>query len=75
MAQQVIETMTTVDKEGMPPNLYQLTKGPLYGVAPMGLAYGVTNQILSLLPNISKDYFEGDLPPNIFANTEILRIF
>ena len=75
MAQQVIATMTTVDKEGMPPNLYELTKGPLYGVAPMGLAYGVTNQILSLLPNISKDYFEGGLPPNIFANTEILRIF
>jgi len=75
MAQQVIATMTTVDREGMPPNLYELTKGPLYGVAPMGLAYGVTNQILSLLPNISKDYFEGGLPPNIFANTEILRIF
>lgn len=75
MAQQVIATMTTVDKEGMPPNLYELTKGPLYGVAPMGLAYGVTNQILSLLPNISKDYFDGGLPPNIFANTEILRIF
>lgn len=75
MAQQVIATMTTVDKEGMPPNLYELTKGPLYGVAPMGLAYGVTNQILSLLPNISKDYFDGGLPPNVFANTEILRIF
>jgi hypothetical protein len=75
MAQQVIATMTTVDKDGMPPNLYELTKGPLYGVAPMGLAYGVTNQILSLLPNISKDYFEGGLPPNIFPNTEILRIF
>jgi Trypsin-like peptidase domain len=75
MAQQVIATMTTIDKEGMPPNLYELTKGPLYGVAPMGLAYGVTNQILSLLPNISKNYFEGGLPPNIFANTEILRIF
>lgn len=75
MAQQVIATMTTVDKEGMPPNLYELTKGPLYGVAPMGLAYGVTNQILSLLPNISKDYFDGGLTPNIFANTEILRIF
>ena len=75
MAQQVIATMTTVDKEGMPPNLYELTKGPLYGIAPMGLAYGVTNQILSLLPNISKDYFDGSLPPNIFANTEISRIF
>ena len=75
MAQQVIATMTTVDKEGMPPNLYELTKGPLYGVAPMGLAYGVTNQILSLLPNISKEYFDGGLLPNIFANTEILRIF
>lgn len=74
MAQHVIATMTTVDKEGMPQNLYELTKGPLYGVAPMGLAYGVTNQILSLLPNISKDYCE-DLPRNVFANTEILRIF
>ena len=74
MAQNVIATMTTVDKEGMPSNLYELTKGPLYGVAPIGLAYGVTNQILSLLPNIS-DYFEGGLPPDIFANTEIVRIF
>ena len=75
MAQHVIATMTTVDKEGMPQNLYELTKGPLYGVAPMGLAYGVTNQILSsLLPNIS-DYFEGGLPPDIFANAEIVRIF
>jgi hypothetical protein len=74
MAQQVIATMTTVEKEGMPPNLYELTKGPLYGVAPMGLAYGVTNHILSLLPNIL-DYFEGGLPPDIFANTESLRIF
>ena len=75
MAQHVIATMTTVDKEGMPQNLYELTKGPLYGVAPMGLAYGVTNQILSsLLPNIS-DYFEGSLPPDIFANAEIVRIF
>ena len=38
MAQQVISTMTTVYKEGMPSNLYKLTKGPLYGVAPLGLA-------------------------------------
>ena len=75
MAQHVIATMTIVDKEGMPQNLYELTKGPLYGVAPLGLAYGVTNQILSLLPNNSKDYFEGSVPPNIFDNTEILRIF
>lgn len=75
MAQHVIATMTTVDKEGMPSNLYELTKGPLYGVAPIGLAYGVTSQILSLLPNNSKNYFEGGLPPDIFANTEILRIF
>lgn len=74
MAQHVIATMTTVDKEGMPQNLYELTKGPLYGVAPMGLAYGVTNQILSLLRNIS-DYFQGGLPSDIFANTEIVRIF
>ena len=74
MAQHVIATVTTVEKEGMPHNLYELTKGPLYGVAPMGLAYGVTNQILSLVPNIS-DYFEGGLPPDIFANTEIVRIF
>ena len=37
MAQQVISTMTTVYKEGMPSNLYKLTKGPLYGVAPLGL--------------------------------------
>jgi hypothetical protein len=75
MAQHVIATMTTVQKEGMPQNLYELTKGPLYGVAPMGLAYGVTNQILSsLLPNIS-NYFEGGLPLDIFANAEIVRIF
>ena len=40
-----------------------------------GLAYGVTNEILSLLPNSSKDYFDGGLPPNIFANAEILPIF
>jgi len=59
----------------MPQNLYELTKGPLYGVAPLGLAYGVTNQILSLLQNNSNDYFEGGLLPNIFDNTEILRIF
>jgi len=74
MAQNVIATMTTVDKEGMPSNLYELTKGPLYGVAPMGLAYGVTSQILSLLPNNSKNYFEGGLS-DIFANAEPLRIF
>lgn len=30
MAQDVIATMTTVDKYGMPPSLYELTKGPLY---------------------------------------------
>jgi len=58
----------------MPSNLYELTKGPLYGVAPIGLAYWVTSQILSLLPNNSKNYFEGGLP-DIFANAEPLRIF
>jgi hypothetical protein len=62
MAQQVIATMTTVDKEGMPSNLYELTIGPSYGIAPTGLAYGVTNQILSPLLNISKNYFEKGLP-------------
>ena len=46
MAQQVIATMTTVGKDGMPSNLYELTKGPLYGIAPIGLAYGVTNQMV-----------------------------
>ncbi len=76
MAQEVIATMTTVDKYGMPPNLYEFTKGPLYGVAPIGLAYGVTNQILSLLPNISKNYFERGLPPDVlFQNTGVLELF
>ena len=76
MAQQVIATMTTVDKEGMPSNLYELTKGPLYGIAPIGLAFGVTNQILSPLPNISKDYFEKGLHPNfLFENTGVIGLF
>jgi len=76
MAQQVIATMTTVDKEGMPSNLYELTKGPLYGIAPIGLAFGVTNQILSPLPNISKNYFENGLPPDfLFENTGVKGLF
>lgn len=76
MAQQVIATMTTVDKEGMPSNLYELTKGPLYGIAPIGLAFGVTNQILSPLPNISKNYFENGLPPDfLFENTGVIGLF
>lgn len=76
MVQQVISTMTTVYKEGMPTNLYKLTKGPLYGVAPLGLAYGVSNQILSLLPNISKNYFERGHPPDlIFEDSPIVIIF
>ncbi len=76
MAQQVISTMTTVYKEGMPTNLYKLTKGPLYGVAPLGLAYGVSNIILSLLPNISKNYFERGHPPDLlFEETQIVIIF
>ena len=76
MAQQVISTMTTVYKEGMPTNLYKLTKGPLYGVAPLGLAYGVSNLILSLLPNISKNYFERGHPPDlIFEDSQIVIIF
>ena len=76
MAQQVISTMTTVYKEGMPTNLYKLTKGPLYGVAPLGLAYGVSNMILSLLPNISKNYFESGHPPDLlFEDTQIVIIF
>jgi hypothetical protein len=76
MAQQVIATMTTVGKDGMPSNLYELTKGPLYGIAPIGLAYGVTNQILSPLPNISKNYFEkGHQPDYLFENTGIIELF
>ena len=76
MAQQVIATMTTVDKEGMPSNLYELTKGPLYGIAPIGLAFGVTNQILSPLPNISKNYFEKGLHPDfLFENTGVIGLF
>jgi len=76
MAQQVISTMTTVYKEGMPTNLYKLTKGPLYGVAPLGLAYGASNMILSLLPNISKNYFERGHPPDLlFEDTQIVIIF
>jgi len=76
MAQQVIATITTVDKEGMPSNLFELTKGPLYGIAPIGLAYGVTNQILSPLPNICKDYFEKGLPPDfLFDNTGPIELF
>ena len=76
MAQQVIATMTTVEKEGMPSNLFELTKGPLYGIAPIGLAYGVTNQILSPLPNISKNYFDKGLPPDfLFENTGIIELF
>jgi hypothetical protein len=76
MAQQVIATMTTVDKEGMPSNLYELTKGPLYGIAPIGLAFGITNQILSPLPNISKNYFEKGLPPDfLFENTGVIGLF
>lgn len=76
MAQQVISTMTTVYKEGMPTNLYKLTKGPLYGVAQLGLAYGVSNMVLSLLPNISKNYFERGHPPDlIFEDSQIVIIF
>ena len=76
MAQDVIATMTTIDEYGMPPNLYELTKGPLYGIAPIGLAYGASNQILSLLPNIAKNYFEKNLPPGLlFQTNEILELF
>ncbi|MGH9985994.1 MAG: trypsin-like peptidase domain-containing protein, partial [Nitrososphaeraceae archaeon] len=76
MAQQVISTMTTVYKEGMPSDLYKLTKGPLYGVAPLGLAYGVSNMVLSLLPNVSKNYFErGHSPDFLFEDTQIVVIF
>jgi hypothetical protein len=75
MAQDVIATMTTVDKYGMPPSLYELTKGPLYGVAPIGLTYGVSNEILSLLPSIAKNYFEESLHPDtLFQNTEVLKL-
>jgi hypothetical protein len=66
MAQQVIATMTTVDKDGMPSNLYELTKGPLYGIAPIGLAYGVTNRILSPLPNISKIILKKVFRPTFY---------
>jgi len=53
-----------------------LTKGPLYGIAPIGLAYGVTNQILSPLPNISKNYFEKGLHPDfLFENTGVIGLF
>ncbi len=48
MAQHVIATMTTVDKEGMPQNLYELTKGPLYGVAPLGFWSYAQNMAISL---------------------------
>lgn len=76
MAQQVISTMTTVYKEGMPSDLYKLTKGPLYGVAPLGLAYGVSNMVLSLLPNVSKNYFERGHPPDLlFEDTPSVTIF
>lgn len=76
MAQDVIATMTTIDKYGMPPSLYELSKGPLYGIAPIGLAYGVSNQILSLLPNVAKNYFEKNLPPDfLFQNTGVLKLF
>ena len=76
MAQQVIATMTTVDKEGMPTNHYDLTKAALYGIAPIGLAFGVTNQILSPLLNISKNYFENVLPPDfLFDNTGVIGLF
>jgi hypothetical protein len=76
MAQQVISTMTTVYKEGMPSNLYELTKGPLYGVSPLGLAYGVSNMVLTLLPNVSKNYFEGGHPPDfLFEDTQMVVIF
>jgi len=68
--------MTTVDKYGMPPSLYELTKGPLYGIAPIGLAYGVSNQILSLLPSVAKSYFEKNLPLNsLFQDTGVLELF
>jgi Trypsin-like peptidase domain len=76
MAQDVIATMTTVDKYGMPPSLYELTKGPLYGIAPIGLAYGVSNQILSLLPSVAKNYFEKNLLPDfLFQDTGFLELF
>jgi hypothetical protein len=76
MAQDVIATMTTVDRYGMPPSLYELTKGPLYGIAPIGLAYGVSNQILSMLPSVAKNYFEKNLPLNsLFQDTGILELF
>ena len=76
MAQDVIATMTTVDKYGMPPSLYELTKGPLYGIAPIGLAYGVSNQILSFLPSVAKSYFEKNLPPDsLFQDTDVLELF
>jgi len=48
----------------------------LYGIAPIGLAYGVTNQILSPLPNICKDYFEKGLSPDfLFDNTGPIELF
>jgi hypothetical protein len=76
MAQDVIATMTTVDKDGMPPSIYELSKGPLYGIAPIGLAYGVSNQILSLLPNVAKNHFEKNLPPDfLFQDTGVLKLF
>jgi hypothetical protein len=76
MAQDVIATMTTVDKYGMPPSLYELTKGPLYGIAPIGLTYGVSNQILSLLPSVAKNYFEKNLLPDfLFQDTGFLELF
>jgi len=76
MAQDVIATMTTIDKYGMPPSLYGLTKGPLYGIAPIGLAYGVSSQILSLLPSIAKKYFEKNLlPDSLFQDTGFLELF
>lgn len=57
-------------------SLYELTKGPLYGIAPIGLAYGVSNQILSLLPSIAKNYFEKNLPLNsLFQDTGVLELF
>jgi len=60
----------------MPSNLYELTKGPLYGIAPIGLAYGVTNQILSPLPNISESYFEkGHQPDFLFENMGTIELF
>lgn len=76
MAQQVISTMTTVYKEGMPSNLYKLTKGPFIWRGTAGISLRSFQYGIIFASECFQKLFERGHPPDfLFENTQIVIIF